>query len=87
MKHIAGPWVSPDGDLIIQRCVVCGFALIKERLSERMVLDTEEDKSFPTFEMADLVEVTGTNPIIKNVIGQITSVDQVQSIQGLCFRG
>ncbi len=36
MKHIAGPWISPDGDLIIQRCALCGFALIDCRASRMM---------------------------------------------------
>ena len=55
MKHIAGPWICLNKNLLIQRCVACGHALIREEVS-RMAVPTEDDRGISTFAVGDINE-------------------------------
>ena len=91
MKHIAGPVICPDGDLVIQRCACCGFALLKVRCSEtaRTVSPDEGTSKVAVFAVGDIVEVEGTNPITSLVVGNITERDdpmgRCDDVEELCI--
>lgn len=89
MRHLAGPWISPDGDLVIQRCALCGFALINARPSCTMVPEGS-DNAFHTWKMGDVVEVFGDGSptkyeLITNIVSEVNPEGRCDQILGLCI--
>lgn len=72
MKHIAGTTVELNKDHVIQRCIVCGFALVDKRYSETAVPEGDESDPIPDFEYGSVVEVYGNGtPTMYRKTGQM----------------
>lgn len=86
MKHVAGEAVTPDGDLVIQRCMVCGYAIVKIRCSESRVATMDgKECGVATFKVGDIVDVEGQNPVRSRLVGTTERPDEIKDIKGLCM--
>jgi hypothetical protein len=61
MVHLAGVDVFVEGRHI-QRCSICGFALINDDLARMAVPAGESDRRPSAWAVGSFVEVTGSNP-------------------------
>jgi len=59
MRHIAGTSVILNEDHVIQRCMICGFALIDQKYSETAVEVGFSGNAIPDFDYGSVVEVSG----------------------------